>query len=75
VDDELLRVEDIQARHEDELFAIPGLAGNCVSRSASGYEFQVYVTDKTPKSTRAIPSDLEGVPVRVIDTHGGFTSF
>lgn len=76
IEPELRRVEDIQARHEDELFAIPGVVGVGIGLgSGTKYEFLVFVEHKTPESTRNIPSTVEGTSVRIMDTGGGFKLF
>ncbi|MCH8197799.1 MAG: hypothetical protein IH904_06930 [Proteobacteria bacterium] len=61
---------EVKARHENRLFEIPGVVGTGVSLDDDGNPvIEVYV-ERAARATpaRPIPKELEGVPVRVIET-------
>ncbi|HTT75532.1 MAG TPA: hypothetical protein VMF50_06070 [Candidatus Binataceae bacterium] len=58
----------IKARHEKDLFAVPGVAavGIGASEEPGVPSIDVYVTEDSPALRAAIPDNLEGAPVKVI---------
>ena len=61
---------EVKARHENRLFEIPGVVGTGVSLDDDGNPvIEVYV-ERAARATpaRPIPKELDGVPVRVIET-------
>ena len=61
---------EVKARHENRLFEIPGVVGTGVSLDDDGNPvIEVYV-ERAARATpaRPIPNELDGVPVRVIET-------
>jgi hypothetical protein len=77
LDPRLARLEEIQARHEDQLLSVPGVNGVCISLDESGLEFvfRVHVTKRTPELEQAIPQEIEGVPVRLVETGGPIKAY
>jgi hypothetical protein len=69
---ELARLKEIQSRHEVELFAIPGVqaVGIGFTEGRSHLAFHVYVRLRTSELEAAIPQEIEGVPVRLMETGG-----
>ncbi|MBI4482011.1 MAG: hypothetical protein HY652_03875 [Acidobacteria bacterium] len=67
----LVRANEVKGRHEDSLFALPGVVGTGIGASeiAPGVAvIEVYVRAATPDVRRAIPAALEGIPVRIVET-------
>jgi hypothetical protein len=62
--DELERVKQIQARHEKELMKLPGVLGVGIGSEAGRLVIAVFV-DKTVRKKPKLPTQLEGVPVKV----------
>lgn len=64
---ELKSLVEIQARHEAEVLAIPGVVGIGIGPAADAdrLEFKLYVSELDAAARQAIPRDLEGVPVKV----------
>ncbi len=61
---------EVKARHENRLFETPGVVGTGVSLDDDGNPvIEVYV-ERAARATpaRPIPKELDGVPVRVIET-------
>jgi len=77
LDPQLARLEEIQARHEDELLAIPGVNGICIGLHENGQDlvFRVHVAKRTAELELAVPGELEGVPVRLVETGGPFRAY
>ena len=57
----------VQARHDGQMFNLDGVVGVGVGLSESGDEVAIHVYVDTSTGSPALPLDLEGVPVRVID--------
>src|SRR5215208_1730280 len=64
----------VKARHEGELFAVPGVVGVGIGRAADTGEvvIRVYVSQLTEQVRQAIPDQLEGIRVEIAET-GEFT--
>jgi len=77
LDPRLAGLKEIQARHEDQLLSLEGVAGICISLDESGQDFvfHVHVTKRTPELEQAIPRELEGVPVRLVETGGPIRAY
>jgi hypothetical protein len=77
LDPRLARLEEIQARHEDQLLSVEGVNGVCISLDESGEDFvlHVHVTKRTPELEQAIPQEIEGVPVRLVETGGPIKAY
>lgn len=58
----------VKARHEQELFALPGVTGTGIGASAEPGvpRIDVYVTEDTPALRAELPDNLEGTPVNVV---------
>ncbi len=67
-DSRLARLEEIQARHEDELLSLPGVQGLGIGLDENGRDlaFYVDVTEETAELERALPKQIEGVPIRLV---------
>jgi hypothetical protein len=60
---------EVRAAYEDELLQRRGVQGTGISVDEFGNSvIEVYVKDATGEADNPIPSDLEGIPVRVIVT-------
>jgi hypothetical protein len=60
---------EVRARHEEKLFGIPEVVGTGLSYNAAGLPvIEVYVERATPRVERNIPKNLDGIPVRVVET-------
>jgi hypothetical protein len=61
----------VQARHEAKLLAIPGVVGVGVGLSEKIHgnpAIEVYVSQSTASLRKAIPPDLEGMEVKIVET-------
>jgi hypothetical protein len=65
---EMTRLMAIQARHESEILKIPGVVGIGIGvmEAIDRLEFKIFVVELTPTIQQAIPSNLEGVPVKIV---------
>ncbi len=61
---------EAKARHENRLFEIPGVVGTGVSLDDDGNPVVEVYVERAARATpaRPIPKELDGVPVRVIET-------
>jgi hypothetical protein len=69
----VMHAEQIRARHEDELFRIPGVVGVGIGEGSEGSpNIVVFVKKNTQAaiSSTAVPKNLDQVPVKVILTSG-----
>lgn len=63
-DREIARLAEIQARHQDGIFAIPGVFGMGISFDPRGREFVFLVSSNARRPCpRGVPARLEGVRV------------
>ena len=62
--------KDAVARHSDQIFALPDVIGHGIGADENGNAvIEIYVAGKIRRGAgRAYPSDVEGIPVRVIET-------
>jgi hypothetical protein len=77
LDPALAPLAQIQARHEDRLFNIPGVLGMGIGQTEDGTAaaFIIYTEKKLAAKSRAqIPAFLEGIPVRIIPS-GAFVAY
>lgn len=59
----------VRDRHEDQLMSIPGAVGSGIAADQSGQPaIEVLVEKMTPQVQAATPRDVEGTPVKVIET-------
>lgn len=70
VDNRIELLKPIQARHEAAILAQEGVVGIGIGLDEAGAEsaFVVYVETDSSRMRRAIPQDLEGVPVRLVES-------
>jgi hypothetical protein len=63
-------LKTVQARHENSVFAIPGVVGLGIglNEDGQGLAFIVYVEKMTDTVQTQLPYTIEGVPVRVIES-------
>lgn len=63
-------LKSVQARHENSVFAIPGVVGFGIglNESGQGPAFIVYVEKLTDSMQAQVPYNIEDVPVRVIES-------
>lgn len=63
-------LKEIQARHEDGIMDIPGVVGIGIGLTEDGADlaFIVYVEKVTSSVKVKVPSHVEGVPVRMIES-------
>ena len=66
-DEDFERVKEVQARHEKELMSLPGVLGVGIGSEAGKAVLQVLV-DKTARKKPKLPTEIEGVPVKVVQT-------
>lgn len=60
---------DVATRHSDKIFAMPDVVGHGIGVDANGDAvIEIYVTTKARRGAGRHPSDIEGVPVHVIET-------
>ena len=65
----------IRDRHEDSLMRVPGAVGTGIGTDGSGHpSIEVYVKKLTTQAQAAASTDVEGLPVKVIET-GEFTAY
>lgn len=57
--------DEVMQRHEAELMSIPGIVGVGLGQCDDQSCIKVLVERETPELARAVPTDLEGVPVVV----------
>ena len=69
-----MKVEEVVAKHEDELMSIPGVAGVGVSESAGQPVITIMVNQLTPELKAKLPADLDGVRTK-IDVVGEVRAF
>jgi hypothetical protein len=58
-------ITDVLARHTPRLMAIPGVVGTAQGEQGGRPCIVVYVKEETDSLVIAIPSSLEGFPVRI----------
>ena len=66
----------VRDQHEDELMSIPGAVGTgiAISDQPGQPAIEVYVEKMTPQAQAAAPQDVEGVPLKVIES-GEFVAY
>jgi hypothetical protein len=73
--DAVKSAKSVRDRHEDELKGVPGVVGTGIGADETGHaEIQVYVEKLTPQAQAAIPAEVEGTPVKAIET-GAFAAY
>jgi hypothetical protein len=73
--DAVQSAKSVRDRHEDELKRVPGVVGTGIGADDSGQaEIQVYVEKLTPQAQAAIPTEVEGTPVKAVET-GAFVAY
>jgi hypothetical protein len=55
-------------RHEDQLLSIEGIVGSGIGREAGKAVINIYVVKKTKSLQEMIPSTMDGIPVRIIES-------
>ena len=58
-------IEQVLAAHVDSLMALPGVVGTAIGLSDTTPCIRVFLADSASPSRAAIPTQLEGYPVRV----------
>lgn len=69
------QARQIKRRHEGSLMAYDFVQGVGLGERAGHPAIKVYVSQARPAQTRRLPKSLEGVPVVVEVSGGGFKSF
>ena len=66
----------VRDRHEDQLMSIPGAVGTAIGASdqPGQPEIEVYVEKLTPKVQASAPKEVEGIPVKLIQS-GAFVAY
>lgn len=66
----------VRDRHEDQLMSLPGAVGTAIGASdqPGQPEIEVYVETLTPKVQASAPKEIEGVPVKLIQS-GAFVAY
>lgn len=74
--EEMQLARDVQARHEAAVMSLPEVVGMGIGTTDSGVgpAIIVYLKSMTASARNAVPQQLEGIPVRVIES-GEFTAF
>ena len=67
----------VRDRHSAELMSIPGAVGTGIGIADQPGQaaIEVYVKQITPEIKAAAPTRLEGLPVRLVETKGGFVAY
>ena len=66
---DLTQVRAIKARHEGALMKTSGVVGTGLSEDPAGEPvIEIYVERLSPELSRTLPSELEGIAVRVVET-------
>jgi streptogramin lyase len=69
-DPAVARLKVIQARHEDEVLALPGVQAIGIESEFGSASFVAFGPRLTPELQRTLPRDIEGVPLRFEATGG-----
>jgi len=71
--DRVARASEIKDRHDERLFAVPGVVGTGVGVASDTGEvvIEIYVVRLSDRLRRALPPQLDGVRVLIVET-GGF---
>ena len=73
--DAVKSAKSIRDRHEVELTHVPGVVGTGIGADETGHaEIQVYVEKLTPQAQAGIPAEVEGTPVKAVET-GAFVAY
>src|SRR5208283_3526361 len=73
--DAVKSAKSVRDRHEDELKHVPGVIGTGIGANDNGHaEIQVYVEKLTPQAQAALPTEVEGTPVKAVET-GAFFAY
>jgi len=73
--DAVKSAKSVRDRHEDELKHVPGVVGTGIGADDNGHaEIQVYVDKLTPQAQAALPTEVEGTPVKAVET-GAFVAY
>jgi len=73
--DAVKSAKSVRDRHEDELKHVAGVVGTGIGADDSGHaEIQVYVDKLTPQVQAALPTEIEGTPVKAVET-GAFVAY
>jgi len=65
-------LQGIQARHEREILSLPGVQGIGIGFDENDLVLKILVTKLTPEIAQTLPSELEGAPLKVLETGGEF---
>lgn len=66
---DLIQANAVKQRHENTLMNIPGVQGVGLSQDSNGSAFiEVYTLFSAPEVLQAIPTELEGIPVKILET-------
>ena len=73
--DAVKSAKSVRDRHEDELKSVAGVVGTGIGADDNGQpEIQVYVDKLTPQAQAALPTEVEGTPVKAVET-GAFVAY
>jgi hypothetical protein len=73
--DAVKSAKSVRDRHEDELKSLPGVVGTGIGADDNGHaEIQVYFEKLTPQAQAALPTEVEGTPVKAVET-GAFVAY
>jgi hypothetical protein len=73
--DAVKSAKSVRDRHEDELRSVPGVVGTGIGADDNGHpEIQVYFEKLTPQAQAALPTEVEGTPVKAVET-GAFVAY
>jgi hypothetical protein len=68
-------VREVKRRHAAQLLGLPGVSGVGVEKDDSGqFVLTLHLVTSDPKALSALPSEIEGVPVRFVAS-GPFRKF
>ena len=74
--DAALAAKSLRDRHENELMNVPGAVGTSIGADESGQPvIYVYLDRLTPQATATALTDVEGTPVKLINTGGGIIAY
>jgi hypothetical protein len=62
------KAKTVMRRHEDQLLSIEGIVGSGIGRDSGIPVINIYVVKKTKSLEEKIPSTMDGIPVRIIES-------
>lgn len=67
---QLAALKPVQARHEAEILALPGVQAIGITREGGKLMFVAFGPQRTPELARLLPREIEGVPLYFMELGG-----